>query len=152
MVVVPPAASIFSFADLLKACAETLSFFVTSPSPSTLTRAFFFRTTPASTSFAIVTSEPAAKSLRVSRFTGVDSTRKMFVKPRMWGRRLISGSCPPSNRNGTLPRCFCPLEPRPENVPVPDPLPRPTRFRSRLEFFDGFSWCSPGISKFLLTQ
>src|SRR5215467_4216911 len=53
----------------------------------------------------------------------------MFLKPRL-GRRRWSGIWPPSK-----PRIMreplrerCPLCPRAEVLPIPDPIPRPTRF------------------------
>src|SRR5271155_6084437 len=57
------------------------------------------------------------------------SVRKMLVKPRL-GRRRWRGICPPSK-----PRIMwepererCPLWPRVEVLPMPEPIPRPTRF------------------------
>src|SRR5882757_1462276 len=57
------------------------------------------------------------------------SVRKMLVKPRL-GRRRWSGIWPPSK-----PRIICepererwPLCPRAEVLPMPEPIPRPTRF------------------------
>src|ERR1700683_2554707 len=70
-----------------------------------------------------------------SRFTTVYSVRKILVKPRL-GRRRCNGICPPSK-----PRIMCeperdlwPLWPRVEVLPMPDPMPRPTRLRPVLAF------------------
>src|SRR5215510_14132529 len=53
-----------------------------------------------------------------------------FVKPRL-GRRRCSGIWPPSNPRFWLkpvPACW-PLWPRVEVLPMPEPIPRPTRLR-----------------------
>src|ERR1700729_4439855 len=57
------------------------------------------------------------------------SVRKILVKPRL-GKRRCNGIWPPSN-----PRIMCdpererfPLCPRAEVFPMPEPIPRPTRF------------------------
>lgn len=53
-----------------------------------------------------------------------------FLKPRL-GIRRMNGVCPPSKLSPLLvPRAFEPLCPRPQVLPVPDPMPRPTRFLS----------------------
>ena len=55
------------------------------------------------------------------------------VLPRSFGSRMSIGICPPSNPAAILcepERDFCPLIPRPEYRPLPDPRPRPTRLRS----------------------
>ena len=64
------------------------------------------------------------------------SLRKMLVKPR-FGMRRCSGIWPPSN-----PRIMreplrerCPLWPRVEVLPMPEPMPRPTRLRFSVAFF-----------------
>src|SRR5215203_5114842 len=48
--------------------------------------------------------------------------------------RFWIGSCPPSNPGRTPPpaRAFWPLWPRPDVLPLPEPIPRPTRVRSVL--------------------
>src|SRR5580700_1280523 len=63
------------------------------------------------------------------RLTTEYSVRKILVKPRL-GRRRCNGICPPSK-----PRIMwepererCPLCPRVEVLPIPEPIPRPTRF------------------------
>src|SRR3954462_12537654 len=64
-----------------------------------------------------------------SRLISANSTRKMFVKPRL-GRRRCSGICPPSKPLMRTPeRAVWPLPPRPEVLPLPEPMPRPTRIR-----------------------
>src|ERR1700758_2035585 len=64
------------------------------------------------------------------------SLRKMLVKPR-FGMRRCRGIWPPSN-----PRIMrdpvrepCPLCPRVEVLPMPEPIPRPTRFLLLFAFF-----------------
>src|SRR5579862_8880803 len=71
-----------------------------------------------------------------SRFTMLYSTRKMFVNPR-FGMRRCSGIWPPSK-----PRIMreplrerWPLCPRVEVLPMPEPMPRPTRFLPSFAFF-----------------
>ena len=73
----PPAASIFSTADLENECAVTESFFVSSPSPSTFTSTESLRTSPAARNASSVTS--ASFSKRCSRsptLTGCEYVRK----------------------------------------------------------------------------
>src|SRR6476661_138345 len=54
---------------------------------------------------------------------------KMFLKPR-FGSRRCSGICPPSKPLMATPvRAFWPLTPRPAVLPLPEPMPRPTRLR-----------------------
>src|ERR1700680_558029 len=54
----------------------------------------------------------------------------MLLKPRL-GRRRWSGICPPSKPLMATPvRAFCPLTPRPAVLPLPEPMPRPTRMRA----------------------
>src|SRR5208337_1946454 len=129
----PPALTIFSCADLENLCAYTVIAVVSSPLPRILTGALP-STTPAffSTSGVISVSPSAA---RRSRFTTSYSSRKMFVKPR-FGTRRCNGICPPSNpRISRAPvRDHCPLCPRVEVLPMPDPMPRPTRFFFSVDF------------------
>src|SRR3954452_21680907 len=64
-----------------------------------------------------------------SRLISANSTRKMFVKPRL-GRRRCSGIWPPSKPLMRTPeRAVWPLPPRPDVLPLPEPMPRPTRMR-----------------------
>src|SRR5262249_20358253 len=130
----PPALVIFSCADLENLCALTVRATVSSPSPKTFTGCFVL-ITPAlrSTSGLIVVSPNSASR---SRLTMLNSLRKMFVNPR-FGNRRCSGIWPPSN-----PRIMreplrerCPLWPRVEVLPMPEPIPRPTRFRFSVAFF-----------------
>src|SRR5882724_10938445 len=64
-----------------------------------------------------------------SRFTTWYSVRKILVKPRL-GKRRCNGICPPSKpRIMREPeRDRWPLWPRAEVLPMPLPMPRPTRF------------------------
>src|ERR1700753_1848811 len=59
----------------------------------------------------------------------------MLVKPR-WGRRRCSGIWPPSKPRIRLEpeREPWPLWPRGEVLPMPEPIPRPTRLRPVLAF------------------
>src|SRR6202522_4079401 len=118
-------------ADLENLWACTVTAAVNSPSPSTLTRPFRFFSRPLLAKDSSVSSEwPSAWSSAIRlRFTTEYSVRKMLVKPRL-GRRRWSGIWPPSK-----PRIMCeparercPLCPRVEVLPIPDPIPRPTRF------------------------
>src|SRR6185369_1025515 len=130
----PPALVIFSWADLENLWAWTVSGALNSPSPRILIGDLPF-TTPAlrRTSGVIVVSPKPAS---FSRLTIVYSVRKMLAKPR-FGRRRCNGIWPPSN-----PRIMreplrerCPLCPRAEVLPMPDPMPRPTRFLFDDAFF-----------------
>src|SRR6202035_688548 len=72
-----------------------------------------------------------------SRLTSANSTRKMLLKPRL-GRRRWIGIWPPSKPLMRTPeRAVWPLPPRPACLPLPEPMPRPTRMRA----FD-----EPGLS------
>src|SRR5271166_5472760 len=63
------------------------------------------------------------------------------------------GIWPPSKPLIATPeRAFCPLTPRPAVLPLPDPIPRPTRMRSFVEpglSLNSFSFiiCSPGSAE-----
>src|ERR1700739_4583240 len=64
-----------------------------------------------------------------SRLTSAYSTRNTLLKPRL-GRRRCSGIWPPSKPLMRTPeRAVWPLPPRPEVLPLPEPMPRPTRIR-----------------------
>src|SRR6266702_1011126 len=65
----------------------------------------------------------------------VYSVRKMLVNPRL-GRRRWSGIWPPSKPRMRLEpeREPWPLWPRVEVLPMPEPIPRPTRFLFSLAF------------------
>jgi len=62
----------------------------------------------------------------------------LLLKPRL-GNCFQYLTAPPLKRSGTLPplRLFCPLWPRPEVFPLPDPIPRPLR---------RFCLIAPGLS------
>src|SRR5580698_5060306 len=70
------------------------------------------------------------------RLMTVYSTRKILVNPRL-GRRRWSGIWPPSKPRIRLEpeRDPWPLCPRVEALPIPDPMPRPTRLRLVFAFF-----------------
>src|SRR5437868_696791 len=54
----------------------------------------------------------------------------MLLNPR-FGKRRCSGIWPPSNPFTATPvRAFWPFTPRPEVLPLPEPMPRPTRMRA----------------------
>ena len=123
-VTLPPAASIFSTAVFENPWAETVSFFVSSPSPSTFTSIESLFTSPAAFSASGVTSAPASKRLSRSRtLTGCVCVRNgpigiasAEVFPRSLGSRMSIGIWPPSNPAGILcepARAFWPLMPRP---------------------------------------
>src|ERR687890_1412564 len=68
---------------------------------------------------------PRLTSLRSRAFGG--------VKPR-FGRRRWSGIWPPSKPLIDTPvRAFWPFTPRPAVLPLPEPMPRPTRMRFLVE-------------------
>src|SRR5947209_11240831 len=68
-----------------------------------------------------------------SRLTSANSSRKILVKPRL-GSRRCSGIWPPSKPLMRTPeRAVWPLPPRPPVLPLPEPMPRPTRVRSLRE-------------------
>src|SRR5439155_16222297 len=130
----PPALVIFSCADFENLCACTVIADLSSPSPRILTGCLVL-ITPAlrSTSGVMVVSPSAA---RRSRLTMLNSLRKILVKPRL-GMRRCSGIWPPSKpriiREPVRERC--PLCPRVDVLPMPDPIPRPTRLRFSVAFF-----------------
>src|ERR1700728_3701008 len=71
------------------------------------------------------------------RFTSFRSRGEGGVKPRL-GSRRCSGIWPPSKPLMRTPeRAVWPLPPRPDCLPLPEPMPRPTRMRD----FD-----DPGLS------
>src|SRR5271155_575429 len=64
------------------------------------------------------------------RLTSLRSRGDGGVKPRL-GSRLCSGICPPSKPLMRTPeRAVWPLPPRPDCLPLPEPMPRPTRMRA----------------------
>src|ERR1017187_2700577 len=128
----PPAFSIASCAVFENLCAWMVTGPATGPLLSTLIRPPFLRSKPSSTILSSVNSVPGAVariSATRSRPRTVYSTRKILLKPR-FGRRRCSGIWPPSNpRISEDPeREPWPLWPRVEVLPMPEPIPRPTRF------------------------
>src|SRR5271165_899926 len=83
----PPALVIFSCADFENLCACTVMAAVNSPSPRIFT-GFLVLMTPALRSTSGLMMSPSPTSF--SRFTMLNSWRKMLVKPR-FGRRRCSG-------------------------------------------------------------
>src|SRR4029079_1670723 len=74
----------------------------------------------------------------------------MLLKPR-FGKRRWSGIWPPSKPLMATPvRAFWPLTPRPAVLPLPEPMPRPTRMRAfrepaRSAISLSFMSCSSGF-------
>src|SRR5688500_10474287 len=105
---------------------------------------------PASASDSEVTSVPAGRLARSASDTIWCSTRNGLVKPR-FGMRRVSGIWPPSNCGLPPPGPWCPeralipLCPLPDVFPVPDPGPRPRRFRLRCEPGAGARLCRPSF-------
>src|SRR5438874_2973568 len=111
------------------------------PLLSTLTRPFFLRSRPSATILSSVNSVPGCSariSATRSRPMTVYSVRKMLLKPRL-GRRRCSGIWPPSKpRMRDEPeREPWPLWPRVAVLPIPEPIPRPTRFLFSFAFLGG---------------
>src|SRR5437867_12078463 len=135
----PPAAAIFAAAVPLNLCARTVSALPTSPRARILIRRSPPATRPCSRSSSGVTTVPASNfRSSVSRLTISYSTRNGLWKPRL-GTRRCSGIWPPSKPRLNLnpDRDFAPLCPRPAVLPLPDPWPRPTRFRACFIPFGG---------------
>src|ERR1700761_9361929 len=106
-----------------------------SPRPSNRRPSFDRRITRDFTSDSALMVSLASSSLASiacwirSRLISANSSRKMLVKPRL-GRRRCSGIWPPSKPLMRTPeRAVWPLPPRPEVLPLPEPMPRPTRIR-----------------------
>src|SRR5208337_3419113 len=129
----PPALVIFSCAVFENLCACTVIAAVSSPVPRILTGDLPFTTPAFFNTSGVISVSPSAASR--SRFTMSYSSRKMLVKPR-FGTRRCNGIWPPSNpRISRAPdRDHCPLCPRVEVLPMPDPMPRPTRFFFSVDF------------------
>ena len=138
MTALPPAASIAFCAAFENLCACTVTADFSSPFASTFTRPLRFFRMPCSVSFSSVNSLSFSSAI-VSRPSTAYSTRKMFVKPRL-GRRRCSGIWPPSKPRIRLEpeRDPWPLWPRVEVLPMPEPIPRPTRFLFSFAFFGAF--------------
>src|SRR5262247_502478 len=63
------------------------------------------------------------------RLISLNALRNGLLNPRL-GSRRCSGICPPSKPLTATPvRAFWPLTPRPAVLPLPEPMPRPTRRR-----------------------
>src|SRR4051812_8211185 len=140
VVVLPPAAPIFSAADDEKACAVTSTLMPPrSPVPSTLT-GWPRRTAPASARASGPIVPPCGNSAAIrSRLTTWNTTLFGFLKPASFGSRMCSGVCPPSKRGLTLPRAPEPFVPRPAVLPL-EPSPRPTRVFGVWAPFAGRRW------------
>src|SRR5262249_29809271 len=123
----PPACSSLDLAAAENACAWTLSFLPTSPSPRIFTRGVVLGTMPAPLSMSTSTLPSSKRSAMWPTLTGKYSVRNGFLKPRLGSRRCM-GIWPPSKpmRAPWWPvRAFWPLTPLPAVWPVPDPMPRP---------------------------
>src|SRR5258707_14522407 len=106
-----------------------------SPRPSSRTPPLARRMAPDFTSDSALTTSLASSVLASiapwirSRLISANSTRKILVKPR-FGSRRCSGIWPPSKPLMRTPeRAGWPLPPRPAVLPLPEPMPRPTRMR-----------------------
>src|SRR5262249_38891186 len=151
----PPAASIFSLACALKACARTVSFFEISPRARILTGWRRFAR-PASRSDSGVTSSFAlnreSRSERLTACVWVRNFSKgidiFLFGPRSLRIRMWRGFWPPSYPVLRLlpERAPAPLWPRPDVLPWPEPSPRPIRLRGRRDPSGGFRVCRPTFS------
>src|SRR6266853_1065772 len=115
-----------------------------SPVPRILTGCLPFTIPAFFSTSGVISVSPSVASR--SRFTTSYSSRKIFVKPR-FGKRRCNGIWPPSNPRISLApdRDHCPLCPRVEVLPMPEPMPRPTRFFFSVDFLgalivDKFIW------------
>ena len=86
---VPPAFSIFSFADAENADALTTSFFVSSPSPRIFTVSIERGTMPGPCSAATSTVPDLNRFSRSPTLTAKISTRNGFLNPFLGKRRCI---------------------------------------------------------------
>src|SRR5919107_1546828 len=135
----PPAFSIASTADLDAPWTWKDSLALSSPTPRIFTPSRGLETTPAATSDSTVTAA-ALSSLPASMacwmrptLTSLRSIAFGLLKPR-FGRRRCRGIWPPSKPLIATPeRDVCPLTPRPPVLPLPEPIPRPTRMRFLVE-------------------
>src|ERR1700722_15010786 len=134
----PPAAVIFSCADLENLCACTVIAAFNSPSPRILTGCLVLMTPAFFSTSGVIGSlcNDSSNCISRSRLTMLNSLRKILVKPRL-GIRRCNGIWPPSK-----PRIMrepererWPLWPRVEVLPIPLPIPRPTRLRFSVAFF-----------------
>src|SRR5690606_7376749 len=136
MVTFPPAFSIAAIAPAEAPATSKESAVLRSPFPRMRTPSFTRRTTPAafsvSTVMGVLASSLPASTAACTRpmFTSLKSLAKMLLKPR-FGKRRCSGIWPPSKPLMETPaRDFWPLTPRPPVLPLPEPMPRPTRVRA----------------------
>src|SRR6266851_3178901 len=98
-----------------------------SPSPKIFTGCFVLMIPALRNTSGVIAVSPSEASF--SKFTILNSLRKILVKPRL-GMRRCKGIWPPSK-----PRIMreplrerWPLWPRVDVLPMPEPMPRPTRF------------------------
>src|ERR1700681_3192379 len=132
----PPAFSTAATADLEAPNTESVTLALISPSPRSRTPSFARRRMPALTSaatsiLAAASSLPASiAACSLPRFTSLSLRANLtFLKPRL-GSRRCSGIWPPSKPLMRTPeRAVWPLPPRPPVLPLPEPMPRPIRFR-----------------------
>src|ERR1700722_10204798 len=122
-------------ADFEAPWTSIVSLALSSPRPSSRTPSLARRSTPDFTSDSALMVPLASSSLasiaswRRSRLISANSTRKMLLKPRL-GNRRCSGIWPPSKPLMRTPeRAVWPLPSRPAVLPLPEPMPRPTRMR-----------------------
>ena len=140
----PPAARIVTEPpafSIAAACAPSThrrdrSLALSSPLPRRRTPSLPPRAQPAALSDvhrsrALASSLPASIAFWTRpRFTSARSLAKMLLKPR-FGMRMWSGIWPPSKPLTETPeRAFSPFWPRPAVLPLPEPMPRPTRIRA----------------------
>src|SRR5882762_9885973 len=107
---------------------------VSSPSPKIFTGCLVLMIPAFRSTSGVIAVAPSVASF--SKFTILNSLRKILVKPRL-GMRRCKGIWPPSK-----PRIMreplrerWPLWPRVDVLPMPDPIPRPTRLRFSVAFF-----------------
>src|SRR5262245_23234311 len=124
----------------LNACARTVRACDTVPLPRHLRRPRF-GTSPRARSSSGPTLEPAGKASSWPTLKTMYAVRENGRKPR-FGKRRCSGIWPPSYPGGLFPpeREPRPLCPRPAVLPLPEPGPRPTRLRRRVEPGAGWRW------------
>ena len=91
-------------------------------------------------------STPPSRPTRSSAFSMSPRRTSAVVMPTRerkpnFGMRICSGNWPPSNqgRFEEPDLDFCPFCPRPQVLPLPEPLPRPTRFALRFDPAAGFN-------------
>src|SRR5579863_932464 len=131
----PPAFSIAAAALLDAASTSKAAFAVHSPTPRILTPSRRRVTTPAFMRLSIVIGSDAlsfpasiARWMR-PRLTSLRTTGAGGLNPRL-GWRRCKGIWPPSKPLMRTPeRAVWPLPPRPACLPLPEPMPRPTRVR-----------------------